>query len=64
LLKATPLFVKLDTNRNGSISKRELQMLSNISKQLDTSKDNKGHFWKLAKRRNKSALLLGYLIFK
>jgi len=41
LLKATPLFVKLDTNRNGSISKRELQMLSNISKQLDTSKDNK-----------------------
>tara|TARA_B100000749_G_scaffold191705_1_gene148652 strand:+ start:319 stop:609 length:291 start_codon:yes stop_codon:yes gene_type:complete len=22
-----------------------------------------GHFWKLVKRRNKSALLLGYLIF-
>jgi hypothetical protein len=23
-----------------------------------------GHFWKLVKRRNKSALLLGYLIFE
>ena len=41
MFKATPLFVKLDTNRNGSISKQELQELSNISKQIDINKDNK-----------------------
>jgi hypothetical protein len=28
------------------------------------SKKFSGHFWKLVKRRNKSALLLGYLIFE